>query len=115
MQDSTYTPFELEPSWKKALEEELKQPYIAQLAAFVARKRGMGATVYPPEELVFNAFWQTPLDQVKVLIMGQDPYHGPGQAHGLCFSVPKGVAPPPSLQNIFKELKEDLGIEISPH
>jgi uracil-DNA glycosylase len=103
-------PFEIEPSWKKVLEKELSQAYIAHLAAFVARERVSGAAIYPPQDLVFNAFWQTPYPQVKVLIMGQDPYHGPGQAHGLSFSVPLGVPLPPSLQNIYKELASDLGI-----
>lgn len=107
-------PFEIEPSWKQVLDEELSRPYISSLAAFVERERGQAA-VFPPRELVFNAFWQTPYDQVKVLIMGQDPYHGPGQAHGLSFSVPIGVPPPPSLQNIYKELAADIGMEIPKH
>lgn len=107
--------FELEPSWNRVLEEELNQPYMASLAAFVERERLSGFAVYPPKELVFNAFWKTPFDQVKVVIVGQDPYHGPGQAHGLSFSVPKGVAPPPSLQNIYKELLADLAVPIPDH
>lgn len=111
----TYCQFELEPSWKHALTEELSQPYMIQLAAFVARERTSGASIYPPSELVFNAFWQTPFDQVKVVIMGQDPYHGPGQAHGLCFSVPRGIPQPPSLQNIFKEIASDLQIQQPSH
>ncbi len=105
-----YSPFPLEPSWKKVLKDELEKPYIFQLASFVEGERSSGASIYPPSDLVFNAFWQTQYDQVKVLIMGQDPYHGPGQAHGLSFSVPKGVPLPPSLQNIFKELEADLGV-----
>jgi len=113
MQES-FCPFELEPSWKKALSHELSQPYVTELAAFVQRERSQG-TIYPPKELVFNAFWKTPYDQVKVVIMGQDPYHGPGQAHGLSFSVPIGVPPPPSLQNIYKELETDLSIPIAQH
>lgn len=115
MSGEDLTLFELEPSWKAALEGEFGQPYLAKLAAFVARERNNSASIYPPKDLVFNSFWQTPYEQVKVLIMGQDPYHGPGQAHGLCFSVPKGVPPPPSLQNIFKELGDDLQLPLPSH
>jgi len=115
IESNQYSPFELEPNWYQILREELTQPYIASLAAFVARERASSIPVYPPKELVFNAFCQTPFDQVKVLIMGQDPYHGPGQAHGLCFSVPKGIPPPPSLQNIFKELVSDVSINQPAH
>lgn len=105
-----YCPFELGHSWHQVLESELALPYITELEAFVERERRLGPLpVYPPKDLVFNAFKTTPFDDVKVLIMGQDPYHGPGQAHGLCFSVPKGISPPPSLQNIFKEIQADLG------
>lgn len=107
--------FEIEPGWQKALEEELKKPYLIRLAAFLERERASGAEIYPPRELVFNAFKQTPFAAVKVVIMGQDPYHGPGQAHGLSFSVPHGVKPPPSLKNIFKELESDLGIKPPQH
>lgn len=107
--------FTLEPSWQRALLDELKKPYIAQLAAFVKSERAKCDPIYPPEELVFNALLQTPFDKVRVVIVGQDPYHGPGQAHGLCFSVPVGVALPPSLKNIFKELQEDLGIQSPRH
>ncbi|MDF2549349.1 MAG: ung [Chlamydiales bacterium] len=110
--DSFY-PFELGSEWESALQEELKKPYIAQLASFVAAERRGADPVYPPEHLMFNALKKTPLSQVKVVIVGQDPYHGPGQAHGLSFSVPQGVATPPSLQNIFKELNADLHIPIS--
>lgn len=109
------TPFTLEPSWQAALHDELQEPYIAALAEFLARERAAPLPIYPPEDLVFNAFWKTPYDKVKVVIVGQDPYHGPGQAHGLCFSVPKGVPPPPSLKNIFKELQSDLGLPIPSH
>lgn len=115
MEADVFQLFELEPSWRAALKDELQKPYLAKLAAFVARERAGGASVYPPQELVFNSFWQTPFHQVKVLIMGQDPYHGPGQAHGLCFSVPKGVPAPPSLQNIYKEIGEDLGLPVPGH
>jgi len=110
-----FCPFEIEPSWKKALGDELYEPYILQLAAFVEKERASGIPIYPPRELVFNAFYKTPFEAVNVVIMGQDPYHGPGQAHGLCFSVPHGVPPPPSLQNIFKEIHTDLGIETPSH
>ena len=103
-----YIPFELGPSWNKVLNEELQKPYITQLAAFVEKERASDTPIYPPKELTFNAFLKTPFDQVNVLLMGQDPYHGPGQAHGLSFSVPLGVKPPPSLVNIFKELEADL-------
>jgi uracil-DNA glycosylase len=111
-----FTPFVLEPSWRRMLGEELQKPYIVNLAAFVEREYALSPTpIYPPRELIFNAFYQTPFDQVKVLIMGQDPYHGAGQAHGLSFSVPKGIKPPPSLQNIFKELEADLHIPKPSH
>lgn len=115
MQKEVICPFELEPSWKGVLADELEKPYIVKLAAFVEKERAMGIHVYPPIDLVFNAFWQTPYDKVKVVIMGQDPYHGPGQAHGLSFSVPKGIPPPPSLQNIFKEQVKDVGITMPKH
>lgn len=105
-------PFALEPTWKEALKDELKKPYIIELAAFVECERRGQIPIYPPKELVFNAFNLTPYPKVKVLIMGQDPYHGKGQAHGLSFSVPEGVPPPPSLKNIFKELAEDLALPI---
>lgn len=110
-----YTPFELESSWFQLLKDELSQPYMIALAAFLAKERALNVPVYPPEELVFNAFSQIAYEQVKVLIMGQDPYHGPGQAHGLCFSVPKGIPQPPSLQNIIKELVSDVGISPPSH
>lgn len=108
-----YCPFEVGPSWRKVLSQELSKPYIAELAAFVERERLQGVRpVYPPKELVFNAFQTTPLEKVRVVVIGQDPYHGPGQAHGLSFSVPTGIPLPPSLQNIFKEMKSDL--EVAP-
>lgn len=105
----------MEASWLKQLGPEFEKPYMKQLEGFLADEIASGAAVYPPYELVFNAFCQTPVENVKVVIIGQDPYHGPGQAHGLSFSVPKGVPIPPSLQNIFKEIKEDLGIEPPSH
>lgn len=106
---------ELESSWKKILDKDVKQPYIASLLSFVEQERASKIPVYPPRELVLNAFLQTPYEDVKVVIMGQDPYHGPGQAHGLSFSVPKGVALPPSLQNIFKEVVADVGGQMPSH
>lgn len=105
----------MEPSWYSALQEEFEKPYMQQLKAFIAQERAGPTPIYPPPKDVFNAFAYTPIDQVKVVIVGQDPYHGPGQAHGLCFSVQEGTPPPPSLQNIFKELQSDLGIKIPPH
>lgn len=108
-------PFEIEASWKKVLDEELQKPYITQLASFVEKERAENVPIYPPKELVFNAFRLTPYDKVKVLIVGQDPYHGPGQAHGLSFSVPEGVRVPPSLKNIYKELASDVGFVIPDH
>jgi uracil-DNA glycosylase len=100
--------------WNPVLREELAKPYWRDLQAFVDQERAQG-TVYPPTEDVFAALHLTPYEQVKVLILGQDPYHGPRQAHGLCFSVRPGVAQPPSLVNIFKELKTDLGIDPPNH
>lgn len=100
----------MEASWLEKLQDEFEKPYMKQLEAFLASELHSKKVIYPPFEFIFNSFCQTPFDQVKVIIMGQDPYHGEGQAHGLSFSVPKGVAQPPSLQNIFKELKDDLAI-----
>jgi len=100
----------IEASWKAVLQEEFDKPYFADITLFVRNEILGGKTVYPPGSLIFNAFDKTPFDKVKVVILGQDPYHGRGQAHGLCFSVQRGVTPPPSLVNIFKELQDDLGI-----
>jgi len=108
----TLIPPQLEPSWAKVLQEEFQKPYMENLKAFIGQERSGPSEIYPPSKEVFNAFFYTPIEEVKVVIVGQDPYHGPNQAHGLCFSVPEGVAPPPSLQNIFKELQSDLGIPI---
>ena len=105
----------LEDSWKTALRDEFEQPYMRELGDFLRREKASGKVIYPPGPLIFNALNSTPLEQVRVVILGQDPYHGSGQAHGLCFSVQPGVAPPPSLQNIFKELKRDLNLEIPGH
>ncbi|HEX5692812.1 MAG TPA: uracil-DNA glycosylase [Roseiflexaceae bacterium] len=100
--------------WRDVLAEEFEQPYLSDLAAFVAEER-RNHTVYPPKTEVFSALALTPYDQVRVVILGQDPYHGPNQAHGLAFSVRKGVRPPPSLVNIFAELQTDLDIPPSRH
>ncbi len=105
----------METSWLAKLQGEFEKPYMKDLEAFLAKEIQAGAVIYPPFDLIFNAFCQTPFDQVKIVLIGQDPYHGAGQAHGLSFSVQKGIAQPPSLQNIFKELKEDLGIEPPKH
>ncbi|MFJ9613488.1 uracil-DNA glycosylase [Streptomyces noursei] len=98
----------LPESWRGVLGEELEKPYFKELIDFVEQERA-GGPVYPPREQVFAALEATPFDQVKVLILGQDPYHGAGQGHGLCFSVQPGVRTPPSLRNIYKEMKEELG------
>ena len=103
-------------SWSDVLGEEKRQPYFVDMMNEIARQRAQGVTVYPPKGEVFNAFSSTALEQVKVVILGQDPYHGPLQAHGLCFSVPDGVKPPPSLVNIYKELASDIeDFEIPKH
>ncbi len=106
---------DLEPGWHKALEAEFSKPYFEQLTNFLVNKKSQSVPVYPADPLIFNAFRLTPLEHVKVVILGQDPYHGPGQAHGLCFSVPEGVKAPPSLKNIFKELEADLGLRTENH
>ena len=101
----------IEESWKKVLWDEFQQPYFAELKQFLLEEKRK-YTVYPPGPLIFNAFNKTPFDKVKVVLIGQDPYHEPGQAHGLCFSVQDGVPHPKSLINIFKELHEDVGFVI---
>lgn len=102
----------IEPSWKQHLLPEFQQEYMQQLRGFLMQQKQAGKVIYPKGDEYFNAFNLTPFDQVKVVIIGQDPYHGPGQAHGLCFSVQSGVRFPPSLQNIFKEIQSDLGLPI---
>lgn len=102
----------IEPGWKEVLKDEFSKPYFEQIVFFLKTERMAGKTIYPPGSFIFNAFEQTPFDKVKAVIIGQDPYHGPGQAHGLCFSVQDGIPPPPSLVNIFKEIKSDIGISI---
>ena len=100
-------------SWKNALAQELEKPYFESLVRFLHQEKAEGKTIFPPGSQIFRAFDLTPVDKVKVVILGQDPYHGPGQAHGLSFSVPEGVPAPPSLKNIFKEIESDLGVRMS--
>ena len=100
----------LDPSWLKVLGKEFDQPYMKQLKTFLQQQKNSGKVIYPPGSQWFSAFNYTPFDKVRVVILGQDPYHGPDQAHGLCFSVLPGVKVPPSLANIYKELASDLGI-----
>ncbi len=116
MQDtsSTHT-IQLEDSWKERLLPEFGQPYFQHIRNFLRTEKSAGRIIYPPGQEIFQAYQWTPFDAVKVVIIGQDPYHGPGQAHGLCFSVRKGVKPPPSLVNIFKEIRQDLGYAIPDH
>jgi len=105
----------LDESWKQAIGAEFEQTYMADLKTFLAEEKRQGKVIYPPGPAIFNALDSTPFDTVKVVILGQDPYHGPGQAHGLCFSVQPGVATPPSLVNIFKEIRDDLRIAPPDH
>lgn len=105
----------LEASWLTQLQKEFDLDYMRRLSDFLRQQKAQGKTIYPRGSEIFNAFELTPFEQVKVVILGQDPYHGPGQAHGLCFSVQPGVPVPPSLLNIFKELEQDLKIPISAH
>ncbi|WP_221801401.1 uracil-DNA glycosylase [Oceanobacter mangrovi] len=106
-------PGELHPSWQQVIGAELEQPYMQQLKSFLQAEKAAGKVIFPPGPLIFNAFNHTPFEQVRVVIIGQDPYHGPDQAMGLSFSVPAGVKVPPSLVNIFKEIEGDLGIRMS--
>ncbi len=108
-------PVTLEPSWKQRVGEYLQRPDMQSLAAFLREQKRAGKRLYPPGPDIFNAFAHTPFDAVRVVILGQDPYHAPGQAHGLCFSVRPGVRVPPSLDNIFREIERDLGIPRPPH
>ena len=103
----------IEQSWKNALADEFGKPYFESLVRFLRFEKAAGQTIYPPGSQIFRAFDLTPLDELKVVILGQDPYHGPGQAHGLSFSVSAGVPAPPSLKNIFKEIESDLGVKMS--
>jgi uracil-DNA glycosylase len=104
----------IEESWKEVLQEEFKAEYFSRLKSYLVEEKNK-FLVYPPGSQIFNAFQFTPFEMVKVVILGQDPYHGKGQAHGLCFSVPDDIPKPPSLVNIFKELNNDIGIEIPPN
>ena len=105
----------IEPSWKARLGAQFAAPHMAGLGNFLRAEKAAGKRIYPPGSQIFRAFELTPFDEVKVVILGQDPYHGPGQAHGLCFSVRPNVPPPPSLVNIFKEIEDDLGIAPPDH
>lgn len=106
---------QIETSWKRALHHEFSQSYFENIVDFLKTEKQAGKKIFPPGSLIFNAFEQTPFDRVKVVILGQDPYHNEGQANGLCFSVPNGMPLPPSLKNIFKELKDDLGLPLPAH
>jgi uracil-DNA glycosylase len=112
---ATQADIRLHPSWLAQLKEEFAQPYMAELKRFLLAERDSGKRIFPRASEWFRALDLTPPDEVRVVILGQDPYHGPGQAHGLCFSVPAGVQPPPSLVNIYKELQSDLGIRPARH
>ena len=107
----------IEESWKQALADEFEKPYFAELVSYLHQEKASGEKIYPPGKQIFKAFELTPVDKVKVVILGQDPYHGYGQAEGLSFSVPENVPAPPSLKNIFTEIENDLGIRMSgyPH
>jgi uracil-DNA glycosylase len=104
---------QIEESWKLHLSEEFAKTYFSELKTFLVNEKSKGLIVFPPGQQIFNAFNLCPFDKVKVVIIGQDPYHGRGQAHGLCFSVQDGVKPPPSLVNIYKEIEDDLGIKMN--
>lgn len=109
------TAVKIDPQWRAALANEFAAPYMAELKAFLLERKAQGARIFPPGSQWFRALDLTPPDRVRVVILGQDPYHGPGQAHGLCFSVQPGVRPPPSLINIYKELERDMGIAPPAH
>jgi uracil-DNA glycosylase len=115
MPSATGRAIELEPSWLARLAPEFDSPYMLQLREFLLAEKRAGKRIFPDGDEFFNAFTHTPLNRVKVVILGQDPYHGEGQAHGLCFSVRPGVPVPPSLQNIYRELHDELGIPIPNH
>src|SRR5574344_281627 len=102
---------DIESSWYEVLKQEFEEPYFYEIKSFLIQEKRQ-YIVYPPSQLIFNAFNLTPFDKVKVVILGQDPYHNVGQAHGLAFSVPNGIMPPPSLKNIFRELQSDIGMPI---
>jgi uracil-DNA glycosylase len=106
---------QIDESWKSLLSEEFNKPYFNDIRSFLKQQKQQGKTIYPPGPLIFNAFAKTPVDKVRVVILGQDPYHNPGEATGLCFSVPKNVPIPASLRNIYKEIERDLGIPVPSH
>jgi uracil-DNA glycosylase len=113
MSDKT---IQIHESWRTVLKDEFDKPYFRELKQFLQQQKAAGKIIYPPGSLIFNAFNSTPFENVRVIILGQDPYHGPGQAHGLCFSVQHGIKPPPSLVNIYKELAADIpGFNIPNH
>lgn len=114
MPDTPVNP-QIEASWKAALADEFRAPYFAAIKTFLVQEKQAGKTIYPPGPQIFNAFNQTPFDAVKVVILGQDPYHNPGEAMGLSFSVPRGKRIPPSLVNIYKEINADLGLPVPEH
>jgi len=105
----------IEPSWKNVLKDEFEKNYFSDIVNYLKAEKELGKIIYPPGKLIFHAFEATPFDKVKLVLLGQDPYHGQGQAHGLAFSVQFGIKPPPSLVNIFKELQSDLGMKIPDH
>ncbi len=109
------TDVKIEAGWKTVLADQFSQPYFDGIVNFLKVEKNAGKTIYPPGPLIFNAFEQTPFDKIKVVLLGQDPYHGAGQAHGLCFSVQTGIKPPPSLVNMYKELHTDIGMAMPHH
>lgn len=106
---------QIHESWKTRLQEEFQKPYFAQIREFLVQQKKLGKIIYPPGPLIFNAFNQTPFDKVRVVILGQDPYHNPGEAMGLCFSVPRGIAIPASLKNIYKQIDSEMKIAPPAH
>ncbi len=106
---------QIEAGWKQVLHDEFQQPYFQAIKSFLVSARQAEQVIYPPGPLIFNAFNQTPFDKVKVVILGQDPYHNPGEAMGLCFSVPRGIKTPPSLVNVYKEINNSLGLPVPGH
>jgi len=106
---------QIEPGWKALLKDEFEKPYFEQIVNHLKTEKAQGKQIFPPGSLIFNAFEQTPFSNLKVVLIGQDPYHGQGQAMGLSFSVPKTIKPPPSLVNIYKELQQDIGVPIATH
>ncbi len=115
MEQTLEKPLVMEQGWYEKLKEEFNKPYMKTLQEFLANEYAQNQIVYPAKDSIFNAFCHTSFEDVKVVIMGQDPYHNPGQAHGLSFSVLEGIKPPPSLMNIYKELKADVGMDIPSH